>query len=127
MNEIEIKQKLDQLAEFQAQRDAVMLEKQALLDEIYTAEIKARMAKIEAEFVGKTEAVNEKIAALEAEIKQAVISHGASVKGYVLHAVFAKGRVSWDTKSLDGYATAHPELLAFRKEGEPSVSIRVAK
>ena len=127
MNENEIKQKLDQLAEFHAQRDVAMLEKQALLDEIYTAEIKSRMAEIEAEFAGKTEAVNENIAALEAEIKQAVVAHGASVKGTVFHAVFAKGRVSWDTKSLDGYATAHPELLSFRKEGEPSVSIRVSK
>ena len=127
MNENEIKLKLDQLAEFQAQRDAAMLEKQALLDEIYTAEIKARMAEIEAEFAGKTEGVTANIAALEAEIKQAVLAHGASVKGSVFHAVFAKGRVSWDTKSLDGYATAHPELLSFRKEGEPSVSLRVAK
>lgn len=127
MNEIEIKQKLDQLAEFQAQRDAAMLEKQALLDEIYTAEIKARMAEIEAEFATKTEGVTANIAALESEIKQAVIAHGASVKGLLFHAVFTKGRVSWDTKSLDGYATAHPELLSFRKEGEPSVSLRVAK
>jgi len=127
MSEIEIKQKLDQLAEFQTERDVVMLEKQRLLDEIYTAEIKARMAEIEAEFADKTEAINKNIAALEAEIKQAVIEHGASVKGSVLHAVYSKGRVIWDTKSLDGYATAHPELLSFRKEGEPSVSIRVAK
>jgi hypothetical protein len=127
MNEIEIKQKLDQLAEFQSERDVAMLEKQRLLDEVYSAEIKSRMAEIEAEFSGKTEAANENIAALEAEIKQAIIAHGASVKGSVFHAVFAKGRVSWDTKSLDGYATAHPELLTFREEGEPSVSIRVAK
>jgi phage host-nuclease inhibitor protein Gam len=125
--ENEIKQKLDQLAEFQAERDVTMLEKQRLLDELYTAEIKARMAEIEEEFSGKIEAVNEKIAALEAEIKKDVIEHGASVKSSTLHAVFSKGRVSWDTKSLDGYAAAHPELLAFRREGEPSVSIRVVK
>ena len=127
MTENEIKLKLDQLAEFQSQRDVAMFEKQRLLDEVYSAEIKQRMAEIEAEFAGKTEAVNENIASLEAEIKQAIIAHGASVKGSVFHAVFTKGRVSWDTKSLEGYATAHPELLTFRKEGEPSVSIRVAK
>ena len=127
MTENEIKLKLDQLAEFQSQRDVAMLEKQRLLDEVYSAEIKQRMAEIEAEFAGKTEAVNENIASLEAEIKQAIIAHGASVKGSVFHAVFAKGRVSWDTKSLEGYATAYPELLTVRKEGEPSVSIRVAK
>jgi len=127
MTEDDIKQKLDRLAEYQSERDAAMLEKQALIERIYTAEIKAKMAEIEAEFAGKTEAVNENIAALEAEIKQAVTAHGSSVKGTLYHAVFAKGRVSWDTKSLDGYATAHPELLTFRKEGEPSVSIRTAK
>ena len=127
MNEVEIKQKLDKLAEFQAQRDVAMLEKQTLLDEIYTVEIKARIAEIEAEFATKTEGVTENIAALEAEIKQAVVTHGASVKGSIFHAVFVKGRVSWNTKSLDGYAIAHPELLPFREEGAPSVSLRVAK
>ena len=127
MNEAQIKELLDRLAEYQSQRDAANLEKQALIDEVYTPEIKQRIAEIEAEFSGKTETVNENIAALEAEIKQAVINHGASVKGSFFHAVFAKGRVSWDTKSLDGYATAHPELLTFRKEGDPSISIRTAK
>lgn len=66
MTESEIKQKLDTLAEYQAQRDAAMLEKQALIDAIYTAEIKARVAEIEAEFAGKTEGVNTNIATLEA-------------------------------------------------------------
>ena len=124
MNENEIKQKLDQLAEYQAQRDAAMLEKQTLLDEIYTAEIKARMAEIEAEFAGKTEGVTANIAALEAEIKQAVIMHGASVKGSFFHAVFAKGRVSWDTKSLDG---TQPLILncchSVKKVSRPSLSV----
>ncbi len=127
MNEAKIKELLDRLAEYQSQRDSANLEKQALIDDVYTNEIKHRMAEIEAEFAGKTETVNENIAAIEAEIKQAVINHGASVKGSFFHAVFTKGRVSWDTKSLDGYATAHPELLTFRKEGDPSVSIRTAK
>ncbi len=98
-----------------------MLEKQTLLDEIYTAEIKARMAEIEAEYATKIEGVTANIAALEAEIKQAVIAHGASIKGSFIHAVFVKGRVSWDTKSLDGYATAHPELChSAKKVSRPS-------
>lgn len=127
MNENEIKSMLDKLADYQAQAAHANMEKQALIDSVYTAEIKARISEIEAEFAGKTEGVSENIAALEAEIKKAVTQNGASVKGNFLHAVFAKGRVSWDTKSLEGYAAAHPELLAFRKEGDPSVSIRAAK
>ena len=75
-------------------------------------------------FAVKLEGVSENIAALEAEIKQAVISAGTTVKGSFIQAVFTKGRVSWDTKSLDGYAVAHPELLSLRKVGEPSVSLR---
>ena len=119
-----IESKLDQLSELYAQRDLSTLEKQRMIDEILTAEIKAKIAEIEAEFSDKSETVSEKIATLEAEIKEAVKQNGASVKGQFLQAVFTKGRVSWDNKSLDGYLKAHPELAEFRKEGEPSVSLR---
>jgi len=125
--ENEIRKKLEQLADYLTERDTINLEKQALLEAIYTPEIKAYIAEIEAEFSEKINKIAEKIAALETEIKQSVITYGASVKGSYLQAIYARGRVSWDTKSLDGYAAAHPELLAFRREGEPSVSIRVVK
>ena len=124
MNEIEIKQKLDQLAEFQAQRDAAMLEKQALLDEIYTAEIKARMAEIEAEFATKTEGVTANIAALKSEIESAVKAHGKTVKASLFQAVWAKAWYSYSDEEKEGYTSAS----VFRKLGEPSVSIKpVAK
>ena len=44
-----IEKKLDELSELYAQRDLATLEKQRLIDEILTAEIKARMADIDAE------------------------------------------------------------------------------
>jgi hypothetical protein len=69
----------------------------------------------------------ERLAALEEDIKAEVARHGASVKGAHVQAVFTRGRVSWDTRGLDGYARAHPEVLSFRKEGEPSISLRVVK
>lgn len=120
-------EKLDTLAEFQAQRDVLNLDKQAALDSLLTPEIKARMADIEAEFGGKAQAVNDNIARLETEVKDDILAHGETVKGARLMAVWVKGRVSWDTKALDGYAAAHPELTTFRKEGEPSVSLRAVK
>jgi phage host-nuclease inhibitor protein Gam len=121
---MEIKEMLDTLAEYQAQRDVMMLDKQEMVDSVLTPEIKAKIADIEAEFSDKAAGVTENISKMEAEVKQAVLDNGSSVKGNALQAVFTKGRVSWDTKSLDGYVVAHPELLPFRKEGEPSVSIR---
>lgn len=127
MNEELIKVKLDTLADFQAMAQALELEKQQLLDAAIPAEVKERMAEIEAEFSGKLDAAKVNIDTLTEEVKAAVVGNGASVKGAFLHAVWAKGRVSWDDKGLAGYMVAHPEINAFRKEGSPSVSIRSVK
>jgi len=119
-----ISQLLDQLAEYQAQKDAISLKKQDLIDSILTAEIKAKLTEIEAEFSIQSEGVDTNISELTNKIKTEVIAHGESVKGTYLHAVYAKGRVSWNTEKLDGLMLAFPQLKEARKEGEPSVSIR---
>jgi hypothetical protein len=123
MTEEEIKQALDQLAEYKAQRTAIMLQKQELIDSILTPEIKNQIADVELEFAGKASAATEAAASLEMEIKEAVVALGKSVKGGQLSASFVKGRITWDTKTLDGYAVAHPEILFARNEGEPSCRI----
>jgi hypothetical protein len=119
-----VTEKLDTLADYQAQADMLALEKQALIDAVLTPEIKAQIAEIEAEFAGKGKAVGEHITALTNEIKAEVLAHGESCKGEHLQAVWMKGRTSWDTKGLDGYAVAHPEIAAFKTVGEPTVTIR---
>lgn len=146
MEEKEIAQKLDTLAEYQAEIDASRMaedellwtveeEKQKQLDAVYTPEIRAKVAEIEekfaaqinsigAEFNGKVETAQGKMDELTAEIKAAVIEHGASVKGSHFHAVYAKGRISWDSKMLDGMIALVPQLATARKEGDPSVSLR---
>jgi DNA-binding TFAR19-related protein (PDSD5 family) len=116
---------LDQLAQYQSQRDALQLEKKQLIDSILTPEIRAKLQEIDDEFAEKAEAVNTNIAELEEAIKNAVKVSGASFKGQYLQAVWSKPRVTWDTKSLDSFSSSHPEILRFRKEGAPSVSIRM--
>ena len=64
------------------------------------------------------------LAALEEDIKDAVLALGESVKSDRMQAVWNKARETWDSKNLDGYAAARPEILAFKKVGEPSVSFR---
>jgi uncharacterized protein YqeY len=134
MNTVE---KLNQLDEFQAQKALLDLDKKQMIEDVYNRlytpevrqaleEIKKAEADINAEFAIKSEAVDENIAKLTAEIKDEVLANGATVKGEHMMAVFTKGRVSWDTKGLDGYVVAHPEVSQFRKEGDPSVSIRKA-
>jgi len=70
----------------------------------------------------------EKINRLEDEIKEEVLESGKKYKHALADVSYRKGykRASWDTKKLDGYATAHPEIKEFKKETEvkPSSSIK---
>jgi len=75
----------------------------------------------------QVDAVTTNIEELEAAVRKAVLNLGMSVRGCHLQAVWNKGRVSWNTKALEGYALAHPEVEALRNVGDPSVSIRLAK
>ena len=128
-NEMEqaiITKKLDELSEVRAAADVTRLDYEAKRREIL-AKVQDELTALDAEFAPMLEAANMRVAELEADIKARVLEFGSSVKSTILHAIFSKGRVTWDAKALDGYAAGHPEIAAFRKEGEPSVSIRVVK
>jgi len=118
--------KLDELAEIKAAADITRLDYEAKRAEILKA-VQAELDALDVEYKPLIDAAAERTAALEAEIKHDVLRHGQSVKGSQLHAVYYHGRVTWDTKSLDNYADAHPEILGFRKEAEPSIQLRPAK
>jgi hypothetical protein len=45
-------------------------------------------------------------------------------QGTYLQLILQPPRVTWDNKSMAVYASLHPEVLAYRKVGEPSVQIR---
>ena len=90
------------------------------------ATITQRKNDIEIEFRGKAEDVEANIKKLEAEIKADVKATGASVKGKFFHAVYVKGRVTWNTDKMDAWVIDHPFLKEARKEGEPSITLRKA-
>jgi hypothetical protein len=71
------------------------------------------------------EAAQENIAVLENEIKTDVLLYGESVSGGMYRAVYTQGRVSWDNDGMARYAASHPDVLQFRKQGRPIVSLRV--
>ena len=119
--------KLDRLADLKAEQDLLNIKKMELIDGILTPEIKAQIAAIEEEFEPGFEAIDNNISDLSKAIKLEVIGLGETVRGDHLQAVWSKARISWDTKGLDGYMVAHPELKQFKKIGNPSVSIRKVK
>jgi hypothetical protein len=118
--------KLDELAEVRTAAALTQADYEARRAEILQT-IQAELAALEEEFAPLLEAASERAEALEAEIKQDVLAYGRSVKGAQFHAVYTRGRVSWDTKGLDNYADEHPEVLDFRKEGAPSIALRGVK
>jgi hypothetical protein len=117
-------EKLNKLSELQAQADVVKLHFEDLRKSILTPEIQAQLDDIAAEERTSLDALQGGIDELTAEVKADVLNAGATVKGDYMMAVYNKGRVSWDTKGLDGFAIAHPEMQAFRKVGEPTITLR---
>lgn len=115
---------LEQLSEMRAQAEVIRLHYEDLRKSIIPAEIQAQLDEIDAEQKTAADALSAGTSQLENEIKACILSIGATVKAGGLMAVWNKGRVSWDSKLLEGYAVAHPEILAARKEGDPSVTIR---
>jgi len=64
---------------------------------------------------------------LQIEIRTETLQHGVTVKSEHYMSVFTQPKPAWDGSKLEGYAVAHPEILAFRKEKNPYVSIRKVK
>ena len=118
--------KLDQLSEIKAAAEVTRLDYEAKRAEIMKA-VQAQLDDLAAEFEPLIKSAEERAADLEIEIKRDVLTQGASIKGRRLYAIFSRGRVSWDTEALGAYAIAHPEVGEFRRQGQPSVSLRVVK
>jgi len=124
---VKVKEKLDKLYDLYAHQEVRRLQKQELIDSLIPDEIRQQIADVEAEFEAN-DFISDTVASLEDEIREDIKRLGETVKGDGLMASYVKGRTSWDTKGLDGYAVAHSEIRAFRKVGDPSVALKkVAK
>jgi hypothetical protein len=88
-------------------------------------QIQAELDALDAEYKPVLDAAEENINVLENEIKTDVLLHGESVTGGMYRATYTQGRVSWDNEGITKYAASHPEVLQFRKQGQPIVSLRV--
>jgi hypothetical protein len=99
-------------AEYEQRRESVM------------EQIRAQLEALDAEFSDRLRAADEEVGRLEGEVKEAVRELGESVKQEGIHAIYMRGRVTWDTPGLTRYAETHPEVQEFRRIGAPSVSIR---
>ena len=117
-------EKLDQLAELQAESDLLRIKKQELIDGILTPEIKTQISEVEEEFEPQESAIRERLSEIECSVRDEVLVLGQSVKGAAFQAVYSKGRTKWNDAGLMNYLSVHPEIAYLRTVGNPSVSIR---
>jgi prefoldin subunit 5 len=87
-------------------------------------QVQAELDALQAEYDPLLEAAERNVSELEAEIKNDVLLGGESVMTDVYQALYMRGRVTWDTEGIDKYAVAHPEVLKYRKQGQPNVTLR---
>ena len=88
-------------------------------------QIQSELDALDSEYKPVLEAAEENIATLENEIKTEVLLYGESISGGMYRASYTQGRVSWDNEGMTKYAASHPDVLQFRKQGQPIVSLRV--
>lgn len=118
------KEILDQLTDAYAHLDVLKMDHAQECVDTIPPEIRERLAGVASKYEPLISAVQEQIEQLEEQAKLAVLEAGETVKGGALQAVWVKGRVTWDTKKLDGLTILLPELNQARKVGDPTVTIR---
>lgn len=128
-------EKLDELAEYKAKKTLLDLEKQKLIDTVYTPEIKQKIQDIEAEFAGKAETVVAKIIALTEECVAEAVAAKSSVQGKFLMVVYNPGGSTCSASDVEKLALTYEkvnkklaeELRGLIKSKKSSASVQPVK
>lgn len=119
----DVAEKLNRLADLRSAVDLTRMDYEARRAEVLK-QVQAELDALETEYQPLLDAALDNAAALEAEIKNDVLLAGQSVSTSFYQAIYMKGRVTWDNDGISKYAQLHPEVLKYRKEGQPSVTLR---
>lgn len=116
---------LQQLSEAVAHKTLIEMDMKEKRDAIM-ATIAKDLRDLEEEYAPSLEQVQLQITKLELAARQEVIAKKETDtdKDAGFQVVYVPGKVTWDTKGLEGYAVGHPEILVFKKVGEPSTTLR---
>src|SRR5512142_8323 len=116
-------EKLTRLADLRAAVDVTRMDYEAKRAEVLK-KVQAELDALEAEYQPLLDAAENNAHTLESEIKNDVLLRGQSVSTDVYQAVYMKGRITWDSDGINRYAIAHPDVLEYRREGQPMVQLR---
>lgn len=120
---LEVASRLTQLAEAKRYATEIHVEYENRRASVME-QVRAQLEALDAEFGEMLREADEEVVRLEGEVKEAVRAVGESVKQEGVHAIYMRGRVTWDSRGLSRYAETNPAVMEFRRVGTPSVSIR---
>jgi hypothetical protein len=120
---MEVSARLAALAQARRHAASVRAEKEGRRAAVLE-QVRAQLEQIDEAYADELRAAEDAVGLHEAEARQAVLQAGQSVKQDGVHAVYVRGRVTWDGKGLSEYAEAHPDVQQFRRVSPPSVSLR---
>jgi hypothetical protein len=96
--------------------------KRELMEEAMPKEVRDKVAEIEAEFAGKSEAAAKALAEMEETIKAQVVTGQQTLVVKGLKATYHPGRITWDSKGLDSAVNTNPAvaeaILQYKKQGK---------
>lgn len=99
----QVKQYLDEMAEIDLQLTKLDLEKQKRIDEIYTQEIRDKIAEINAEFGPMVEAANKNRAEKDTAVRNDVLENPRHIAGTVFEIKYSEGKWNWLMKKVEEY------------------------
>src|SRR5512139_4107797 len=98
--------------------DELLQEWRSLTEELedVTRQITHDIALLKIELDNVSRPFREQLDAIESDIRAETLHFEKSREAHGVKVQYRKGyeRATWDGKRLDGYAAAHPEVLAFR-------------
>lgn len=101
-------------AEYLAARQAVL------------ATVREQLDAIDAAFAEQIQAATDAATTAESDVRELVLKMGRHTAIAGIKAYYRRGNVSWDNEKMTEYARLHPEVLAFRKVGKPTVALHFA-
>jgi len=103
------------------------LEKEKLKQSLIPKEIREKLIEIDEEFKPMIAQAQQEKEIAQSGVVKVVLEQGTTIRGSTHMAVYQKPRTSWDAELLDKLASKYPEIELAKKEGKPSVAIRLIK
>ncbi len=123
----DIERRLEALTKMQALYKETQTDYQTAQFAAIPPEVQAALDAVKSEYMPMLASMETDIAAVEQEIKAAVVARGSTVTAGGLMAQYTHGRVTYDAKRLDGLALVVPQINECKKVGDPFVVLKPVK